>query len=363
MTLVANKPKYENLTNADCSIDVHGSGVVILGPDVTCDGFQKDHGVRVQSHIHKDHMRAFGTSLKNCTVLMTGATGDLLSDEWPQLRCTHHAKFGGSFEVNGNKIDLVSSNHMLGAAQTKVTLSDGTTLGYSGDFAWPIDEVIQVDQLVVDATYGCPDSSRHLDQGEVQSAFCQITTDGLRTHGCVHIKSDSGPLHRGLEALCVDEVITDQIPVLCSSNTMQHIDVYRQHGYSMPNLVLQSDCDEARAVKRNGNYLQLWQASDSFQNDILAGITIHLTKFGSRNNDETEPYAVTNENNYTVRLSNHADYDGTMAYIEKTGASIVVTDAHRNERYAEILARQINAQIEGVDARTSTNFKTHAWGG
>src|SRR5437763_1508591 len=46
----------------DCRIAVPASGVITLGPDVTCDGFHRDCGVRVQTHVHLDHMHNFETS-------------------------------------------------------------------------------------------------------------------------------------------------------------------------------------------------------------------------------------------------------------------------------------------------------------
>jgi putative mRNA 3-end processing factor len=43
-------------------IDVFPSGAVILGQRICCDGFHRDYEVRVQTHVHIDHMDRFETS-------------------------------------------------------------------------------------------------------------------------------------------------------------------------------------------------------------------------------------------------------------------------------------------------------------
>ena len=45
-----------------CEVDVGGSGAVLLGPSVVCDGFQIGRPVRVQTHVHDDHMGDFERS-------------------------------------------------------------------------------------------------------------------------------------------------------------------------------------------------------------------------------------------------------------------------------------------------------------
>ena len=46
----------------DCPVDVLGSEAVLLGADVTCDGFHKDRKIRIQTHAHEDHLKEFSTS-------------------------------------------------------------------------------------------------------------------------------------------------------------------------------------------------------------------------------------------------------------------------------------------------------------
>ena len=71
---------------------------------------------------------------------------------------------------------------MLGAVQVLVELEDGTRVGYSGDFQWPIEDVIQVDALVVDSTYGKPANVRKFTQGECEERLIEVDPE-IRTGG------------------------------------------------------------------------------------------------------------------------------------------------------------------------------------
>ena len=59
------------------------------------------------------------------------------------------------------------------------------------------------------------------------------------------------------------------------------------------------------------------------------------------------------ERAYRVALSNHADFEGTLAYVEATGAQRVVTDNTRS--HGVDLAIAINNRLPGVRAEPSTN--------
>ena len=62
---------------------------------------------------------------------------------------------------------------------------------------------------------------------------------------------------------------------------------------------------------------------------------------------------VYSERSYSVALSNHADFEETLAYVEATSAKKVVTDNTRN--HGVELAIAINNRLDGVQAVPSTN--------
>ena len=43
-------------------VDVTRNGAVLLGPEVVCDGFHCKRSVRIQSHVHEDHLVDFDRS-------------------------------------------------------------------------------------------------------------------------------------------------------------------------------------------------------------------------------------------------------------------------------------------------------------
>lgn len=340
-------------------IDVLGSGAVLLGPKVTCDGFHADRPVRVQTHVHSDHMSEFTTSLRG-EVVMTKATMDLLEHDHPALPSRTNVqtlKYAEVWEYEGQRIQLLSSDHMLGAAQVKVTLEDGMEVGYSGDFSWPLDEVMTVDALVVDATYGNPASANRRPQGAVQEALVELVRAKLR-HGPIHLMADTGPVERALLVLGMSDVI-EGVPVIGNARICWYVRVNQAHGLPLPGVVPDGSVDAQRAM-RDGYYLRIWSLNSRLPNDgLYDGAAIRLTKYRTTH----EPVEQTAEDVFHVAFSNHADFNGTVEYVEATGAQYVVTDnqrGHRDNR-AEHLAAVLRTQLK-VAARVSSNLESREWG-
>lgn len=340
-------------------IDVLGSGAVLLGARVTCDGFHADRAIRVQTHIHSDHMADFTTSLRG-EVLMTKATRRLLELEHPALPSRTNVRvldYAEECEYEGQRIQLLSSDHSLGAAQVKVTLENGLSVGYSGDFNWPLENVIKVDALVLDATYGNPASRRRRPQERAQEALVDLVRKKLR-RGPIHLMGDTGPLERGLLALNMSGII-DGIPLIGNKRVCWFSQVHREFRQPMP-VVLPDDTQQALSAMRANCYIRVWSLHGRLPNDgLYEGTAIRLTKYRTT----VEPIEQTADAVFNVGFSNHADFGGTMEYVQATGASFVVTDNHRgqaNDR-AEQLAKMIRAQL-GVSARVSSNMESREWG-
>ncbi len=335
--------------------DVAMSGAVCLGPDVSCDGFLSSCKARVQTHIHADHMRGFDSS-KGCQeILLSEPTRHLLIAEYnadlpyrSNLRSLSHGTVHG---VNGSKVSLAPGGHMLGAVQVLVQLPDGQRLGYSGDFQWPIDEVIEVDGLVVDATYGSPDKIRRYSQGECEAQFLSLAKQRL-THGSVYVFAHRGSMQRALQLLS-DEL---DCPLVGSDRLRKEIAVYRSFGYAIGEVV-QADSREGVAALREGRFVRFFGTGDQRPTDTEGTSVIKLTAYFSR---PDEPVVEYSDRSFGVALSNHADFDGTLEYVRATGAKYVVTDNTRGGKGVE-LAAEIRQRL-GIEARPSSNFQTRGWG-
>ena len=76
----------------------------------------------------------------------------------------------------GGRLTLLPSGHMLGAVQVALETPGGRRIGYSGDFHWPVADVIHVDELVIDGTYGSEASIREYSQEQAEASFCSWST-------------------------------------------------------------------------------------------------------------------------------------------------------------------------------------------
>lgn len=335
-------------------IDVSAGSAVLLGGRICCDGFHRECETRVQTHVHDDHMEHFETSKGYQNILMTDATKMLLIAEFnADLLFRDNIRSmqtGMTHEVQDCRVTLLSSDHMLGSVQVGVELSNGLRVGYSGDFHWPLDKVIQVDGLVVDSTYGSPDCRRAYSQDEVEGRLFQLVSS-KRKRGPVHIKAHRGTLQRALQVLSG----TIDCPMVGSSRLCAEVDVYRQFGYGIGQVV-PAESAEGKAILASDRFIRFYGKGDRLPVQP-AGVTLTLSAYMSRPDD---PIMEFSDRSFGVAVSNHADFDGTLAYVEATGAKFVLTDSMRGAHALE-LALEIQRQL-GKEARPSSHEATREWG-
>ena len=331
------------------------SGAVRLGRDVVCDGFVDEAVVRVQTHVHSDHMDRFETSKGRQEIIASEATLRLLVEEYnADIPYRSNIRALKDFEVysSGNvEVSIVSSGHMLGAVQVITELENGLRLGYSGDFQWPLDHIIQVDALVLDSTYGSPISVREFSQGECEEQFAELVRQ-LINKGPVHITAHRGTIQRALQ------IINDEVncPVIGSQRLSKEIEVYREFGYAMRPL---SDylSDEGRALLKGGCCVRVYGTGDQKPVNIEEGTKIALSAYFTRPDSPIVEYS---ERSYCVAISNHADFEETIDYVRATNASFVVTDNTRGGKGYE-LAGAIKQRLS-IEARPSSSMASREWG-
>ncbi|MCY4419973.1 MAG: hypothetical protein OXC42_01770 [Gammaproteobacteria bacterium] len=341
----------------DFEIDVIRSGTVILGPDVTCDGFHCNRDVRVQTHIHSDHMADFETS-KGRVLVMSPCVRELLTFDHPDFEFRTNIRelsAGDQFHYGNSTISIVAAGHMLGASQVLVVLDDGTRLGYSGDFSWPLDKVIKVDALVVDATYGKPGSGYNYSQTEVEEKFVELSKK-LLGNGPIHLMAHTAVIERALMILSTAD-IQDSVPIIANRKLCASIKVHQKYGWPIDEPICVDTKDGHNALA-NGRYVRCWQLSEGGRVDgIVEGSTVKLSKYRAE-----QPVMQYGDQAYRCGLSAHADFAGTLEYVEKSGAQYVVTDncRGRNDR-GRILANVLSNEL-GIKCRPSSNARVHKWG-
>ena len=331
------------------AVDVFDTGAVRLGTNTVCDGYAMGYAFRVQSHVHDDHMARFNKSKGEQDLFMSPETLRLLiaerNDDLEYRDNLVPLGRGIRKELNdGSKLTLLPSGHMLGSCQVALELPNGIRCGYSSDFAWPLDDVMQVDELVVDSTYGSPASVRRYTQDEAESCLLEVVCEAVR-RGSVHVKAHRGTIERVLQVVAGNV----GVPVLASARLIAEVEVYRDHGFGAEEVVA-LDSDVGRALLAERSYIRLYSKGDSFGNELIAGTNITCSAY-MVNTDH--PLLQFSERAYQVALSNHADFEGTLAYVEATGAKRVVTDNTRT--HGVNLAIAINNRLPGVRAEPSTN--------
>lgn len=332
-------------------VEVSGDGTIILGKAVTCDGFRYNCPIRIQSHYHTDHMGEFDRSKGQQQILMTSPTRDLLISELDA-----DIAYRENIEVlflntptkkEGLEIELIDNGHMLGSVQIAVSLPKGIRCGYSGDFNWPLENVIQVEELVIDSTYGSPDSIRKYTQEEANNCLEELVITKIKK-GPVYIKAHRGTLHRAIT------ILNGSInrPIIANPKLFKEIQVYLKYGFNLTE-VIPSNSKEAKHACKDGHYICL---SNHYDNNPIGTTSILLSAYMSKDRVVTK-YS---ENAYCVALSNHADFLGTLEYVKATGAKKVITDNTRGGKAID-LALAIKRAL-GIDASPSKFRPSNEWG-
>lgn len=327
-----------------------------MGPNLVCDGYSEHARYRVQTHIHQDHMRGFNRSKGAHDIFLTCETFELLVAEQ-----NADLPFRENFiriERNspqnledGSRLTLVSANHMLGACQVLLELPHGIRVGYSGDFGWPVQEVIQVDQLVIDSTYGNPRSVRGYTQDQAEQCLLEIVTERLR-YGSVHVKAHPGTIERVLDILGGNI----EVPIVATERLLAQIAVYQQYGFGVGE-VYSINSDDGKVAMSQRSYVRLYSRGESLQNELIEGSTVRCSAYMM---DYDYPIRTYSERACQIALSNHADFRQTLEYVQATGAKFVITDNTRN--YGINLAEAINSYLVGVRAIPSSNRQAFSRG-
>ena len=337
--------------------DVFYNGAVRLGKTVVCDGFVEGFCFRVQTHIHTDHMRDFDRSKGIQDFFLSPETFALLNAffnaELPYRSNFHKIERGVERNLNdGSKLILLPSNHMLGSCQVALELSDGYRVGYSGDFGWPVSEVVEVDELVVDSTYGSPNSVRGYTQAQAEECLLTLVYERLR-HGPVHISAYRGTVERVLHVIEGNV----QVPILASDRLIKEVEVYHNYGVALGKLY-SVDSDEGRSAINSRSYIRLYSQGDGFGNEPIADTSIKCSAYMMTGSDKG-PLLTFSDQSYSVALSNHADFNETLKYVEATGAKKIITDNTRGHGIE--LANAINERFLNVTARPSANDPVPRW--
>lgn len=341
---------------------VRADGCVQLGPNVTCDGFMPGVAVRIQSHVHVDHMKDFERSKGHQRLIVcTQATHDLLCAEfdadlprrrrqWVKLAAdgTYHAL--DDLDV---QVALFPSGHMVGSAIAAVKYPDGTHYAFTSDFAWPLRKVpIRPDVLVVDATYGNPASVRNYRPAEVVRRLQQVVRQEYG-RGRVVVTGHRGRLQYALQVLV--DVLPG--PYLVSRHVADTLEEYMQHqGFHAEARLLSSP--EGARIMASGPYICLIETRD--RTDLLATQAERRVFLSAFMVPREDPVLELPNGVIRIALTDHADFDGTIQLIKAVQPASLVADSTRGGN-ADALAAYVSAEL-GIPATSLAVPTSRAWG-
>ena len=316
--------------------------VVHLGNEVTCDGCPPSAAaaVRVQTHIHLDHMTDWQKSLTR-NVYMSEFTKKLIcgedsrSSEIYRHNLIEQPVDGEYFGINGceSRIRLYNSGHMLGSCMVSVKCFQ-TSYIYTSDFGWPLPDADQLKLqrashhvLIIDASYGHPvKSKRFYSQDSVNNALIEIVSKELNNKS-VRIIGTRGRLQRAYQIIA-SNLDKQDIIFTGSPNVNKTIDIYHD-GYGMSSETYFHKTNEKRIIHlvdaRDHSVIEAQRTDEC---------VIRLSETRSQ-----EQYVAKTSRGYQLSMTDHADFGGTIALINliqpKGGILTVGTHAYELANYAK----------------------------
>ena len=328
---------------------VRRGNIVHLRSDIVCDGFNEaPYGVRVQTHVHDDHMQEWPNSMHR-NIYMTPATKKLILAE--KFRSSEHLRNNlVVMEPDGNRFcsdlmqgdfALFNSGHMLGSCMVSVS-HDRKRYFYTSDFSWPLPntdrELLEKeyhDVLVIDASYGHPEKSiRRYTQENVIQELLSIVSREIQNH-TIRIVAHRGRLQRAYQILA-SELETSAIDIYGSEHVNKTIEIYHKYlgmaGTSYKGL-------EHPSTGKNGNKIILVDTRDQkvLETPNPADIIIRLNETRSK-----DCLSVKTEHGYQICMTDHADFWGTIDMINLINPSAGVLT---NGTYAYELATYIKEEM------------------
>jgi putative mRNA 3-end processing factor len=310
-------------------IRIHKTGGIHINSEIICDGFDNEASLRIQSHIHSDHLIDFGWSKQSQNILMSKASKDYLGLGKNSMDIAFRPgiiglEYDRIYEHREYKIKLLNNDHCLGSSQIEITKPTGEKIGYSGDFNYPLEDFIDVDYLVIDGSCGGIHKKRRFSKEDSLEALDKIVNELVRKKP-VFIKAHKGLLEKTYFWL---SDICPGIPRIASDIFIESIRLHKKYSYStgFENTIYErNSADAVRIMKSNESFIQFVFHKEHVFN-LESKQVITCNRFIE---DNSHPLKKIGENSYNLSLSDHADIDGTYEYVRKVNPKVVYIDSSR----------------------------------
>jgi Cft2 family RNA processing exonuclease len=344
-------------------VHVRSDGCVRLGPTVSVDGFAEDAAVRIQTHVHEDHMVDFNRSKGiQKKIITSAATLDLLIAELNAdlpHRSPHQLlavpEDGSEHVIEGAKIRLYPSGHMLGGTMASVELPRGRRVLYTSDFNWPLSIVPEgIDTLIVDSTYGEPAQVRNYEEKQVTENLISLV-DELWKQGPILIKGYRGRLQHVMAILAN----TMNVPLVLSRCACAYsvAPVYAKYNRVKINPIEIGSPEFQKLIRAREKFIGFVDLRDQAEaNSRITETSILLSSYMVPKQD---PIIHHSSNFYRVALTDHADFNGTIKLIDKIRPRQVIADNARRG-HAHSLVRYVSDVLK-IPATAEVSPKPLGW--
>ncbi len=328
-------------------VDIKETGGVLLGRCFVADGFW-NRIVRVVTHVHSDHLLGIEDSIRYSSIILgTPLTIELILELRrldSSLRVLYKRKalsldYYRRINIAGEYITLYPANHIPGSAQVLVETS-GYRIGYTGDFRLQGTPVMKgLDVLVIEATYGRPEYRRPF-KNDVYSLLVDTVSDGLACGGPVVIYGYYGKLQEAMTILRENDIVE---PFLMPPKLYRVTKIIEKHGYSIGEYYNMLSREGRSIMSSTTRYILFLHMNKARYRNLSSGLNIVLSGWEFR-----EPIRRIDSNTWLIALSDHADYDDLIEYVDRASPRLVVVDNSRqSEAYS--LAEGIKKEL-GIEA-------------
>ncbi|ADI31463.1 MBL fold metallo-hydrolase [Staphylothermus hellenicus] len=324
-------------------VDILGdTSAIVVGESFAIDGFA-EKPVRVISHAHYDHIVGLKDSiLYSKQIVATPPTHDLILTlgyvGGRELRMLYKNKmvrlnYYEEYTYGGEKLVLIPSHHIIGSAQVLIEIGD-LRIGYTGDFKLGENTKIMdgLDILIIESTYGDP-SYRRPFKNEVEDLLVDIVLDGLEMYGKVVIFGYHGKIQEAMQILRRNGV---KEPFLMPKRIYEVTRIAEKYGYEIGGYYNMRSL-KGREILKSNRYI-LFEHFNKANHRRLGNNTLYIVLSGWEFNG---PIKKIDRYTWLVALSDHADFDELIEYVEKAEPRLVIVDGSR-QGSAEALANELN---------------------
>uniref|UniRef100_A0A7C4D7U7 Exonuclease n=1 Tax=Staphylothermus marinus TaxID=2280 RepID=A0A7C4D7U7_STAMA len=320
-----------NLVNIDSD-----SKAILIGRNFEVDGFCK-RNIRIITHAHADHVIGLNKSIMYSKhIVSTPATYELVSELGyvnNSLKPVYRTKsilldYFNRIDFDGEILEFYPVEHIIGSTQVRV-LTDNYVIGYTSDFKLTKNTFIMkdLDVLIIEATYGDPVWRRPFKNDVIEYAI-DILNEGLKKYGRVVVYGYYGKLQEFMKIIRDRGIDT---PFLMNDKIYSITRIVEKYGWRIGNfyrLTFNTKYFDKYIVFEHMNKAKYRRIEGSVMNFVLTG------------REFEEPVRKIDEYTWLIALSDHADFDELINYVEISQPKLVIIDNSR-DGYPYSLAREL----------------------